>query len=151
MQEHIKDICRRFAKEGYLAIAPDLFTGREMFPKLENFDEIIKIVSQVPDAQVMSDLDAAVEWAAKNQGIRAKTGSHRVLLGRPVTWLYAAHSPKVKAGTAWYGRLVGDHDSIAAEASDRYRADAQSSGSGAYTAERTREFRSTRSKTCARL
>ena len=108
LQEHIKDICRRFAREGYLAIAPDLYYRQGDVSKLENFDEIFKIVSKVPDAQVMSDLDAAVEWAAKNKGDAKKLGVTGFCWGGRITWLYAAHSPKVRAGTAWYGRLVGD-------------------------------------------
>jgi carboxymethylenebutenolidase len=108
LQEHIKDICRRFAGEGYLAIAPDFFCRQGDVSKLEDFDAIIKIISKVPDAQVMSDLDAAVEWAAKNKGDAKKLGVTGFCWGGRVTWLYAAHSPKVKAGTAWYGRLVGD-------------------------------------------
>jgi len=75
LQEHIKDICRRFADEGYLAIAPDFFCRQGDVSKLEDFDAIIKIISQVPDAQVMSDLDAAVEWAAKHKGDAKKLES----------------------------------------------------------------------------
>jgi carboxymethylenebutenolidase len=108
LQEHIKDICRRFAREGYLAIAPDLYYRQGDVSKMENFDEIFKIVSKVPDAQVMSDLDAAVAWAAKNKGDAKRLGVTGFCWGGRITWLYAAHSPKVKAGTAWYGRLVGD-------------------------------------------
>ena len=108
LQEHIKDICRRFAGEGYLAIAPDLYYRQGDVSKLENFDEIFKIVSKVPDGQVLSDLDAAVEWAAKNKGDAKRLGVTGFCWGGRITWLYAAHSPKVKAGTAWYGRLVGD-------------------------------------------
>ena len=108
LQEHIKDICRRFAREGYLAIAPDLYYRQGDVSKLENFDEIFKIVSKVPDAQVMSDLDAAIEWAAKNMGDAQRLGVTGFCWGGRIAWLYAAHSPKVKAGTAWYGRLVGD-------------------------------------------
>ncbi len=108
LQEHIKDICRRFAKEGYLAIAPDFFFRHGDVSKIEKMDEVFKIVSQTPDAQVLSDLDAAVEWASKNQGDTAKMGVTGFCWGGRVTWLYAAHNPKVKAGVAWYGRLVGD-------------------------------------------
>ena len=108
LQEHIKDICRRFAGEGYLAIAPDAFQRYGDVSKLENFDEIFKIVGKVPDAQVMSDLDAAVDWADRNKGDAKRLGVTGFCWGGRVTWLYAAHSPKVKAGTAWYGRLVGD-------------------------------------------
>ncbi len=112
LQEHIKDICRRFANQGYLAVAPDFFSRYGDVSKLQNLDDLIKIVSKVPDAQVMSDLDAAVEWASKNKGNAAKLGITGFCWGGRVTWLYAAHSPKLKAGVAWYGRLVGDPTSL---------------------------------------
>ena len=108
LQEHIKDICRRFAKQGYLAIAPDFFARYGDVSKLQNLEDLIKIVSKVPDAQIMSDLDAAVEWASKNKGNAAKLGVTGFCWGGRVTWLYAAHNSKLKAGVAWYGRLVAD-------------------------------------------
>jgi carboxymethylenebutenolidase len=107
LQEHIKDICRRFAREGYLAVAPDLFVRQGDVSGTEDFQEIFKIVARVPDAQIMSDLDAAVEWAARNQGNAQKLGVTGFCWGGRVTWLYAAHSPRLKAGVAWYGQLVG--------------------------------------------
>jgi carboxymethylenebutenolidase len=108
LQEHIKDICRRFAREGHLAIAPDLYYRQGDVSNLEDFDLIFKIVSKVPDAQVMSDLDAAVEWAANNKGDAKKLGVTGFCWGGRIAWLYAAHNPNVKAGTAWYGRLIAD-------------------------------------------
>jgi carboxymethylenebutenolidase len=108
VQEHIKDICRRFAAEGYLAIAPDFFYRHGDVSKLEDFQEIFKIVSRTPDAQVLSDMDAAVEWASRNRGNAAKLGVTGFCWGGRITWLYAAHNSRVKAGVAWYGRLVGD-------------------------------------------
>jgi carboxymethylenebutenolidase len=108
LQEHIKDICRRFAREGHLAVAPDLFARQGDVSRIEDFQEIFKVVSKVPDAQIMADLDAAAEWAAKNRGNAGKLGITGFCWGGRVTWLYAAHSAKLKAGVAWYGRLVGD-------------------------------------------
>lgn len=109
VHEHIQDICRRFAKLGYLAIAPELFVRQGDVSKLSSIEEIRPIVAKVPDAQVLSDLDATVNWARKsgkgNTGRLAITG---FCWGGRITWLYAAHNPKVKAGVAWYGRLVGD-------------------------------------------
>jgi len=108
VHEHIKDICRRFAKAGYLAIAPEMYARQGDVANLANIQDIIsKVVSKVPDAQVMSDLDAAVAWAAKNGGNTAKLGITGFCWGGRVVWLYAAHNPKLKAGVAWYGRLVG--------------------------------------------
>ena len=108
VHEHIKDICRRFAKAGYLAIAPEMYARQGDVANIANIQDIIsKVVSKVPDAQVMSDLDAAVAWAAKNGGNTAKLGITGFCWGGRVVWLYAAHNPQLKAGVAWYGRLVG--------------------------------------------
>src|SRR5262249_15127538 len=109
VHQHIKDLCRRLAKAGYLAIAPEMYARQGDVSKLENIQEIIsKVVSKVPDTQVVGDLDAAISWAratGKANGDRlAITG---FCWGGRVVWLYSAHNPNVKAGAAWYGRLVG--------------------------------------------
>jgi carboxymethylenebutenolidase len=75
--------------------------------KLTNMDEIRPIVAKVPDAQVLSDLDAAAEWAAKNGGDPKKLGATGFCWGGRIVWLYAAHNPNLKAGVAWYGRVEG--------------------------------------------
>jgi carboxymethylenebutenolidase len=108
LQDHIKDICRRFAKAGHMAIAPDLYYRQGDVSKMTDFADIIKVASKVPDDQVFADLDAAVAWAAKNKGDAKKLGVTGFCWGGRITWLYAAHNPKVKAGVAWYGRLIGD-------------------------------------------
>ena len=83
VHEHIKDVCRRLAKLGYLAIAPEMYSREGDVSKMELQDIISKVVSKVPDAQVMSDLDATVEWAKKRWQWRyLEDGHHRVLLGR---------------------------------------------------------------------
>ncbi|MBL8173441.1 MAG: dienelactone hydrolase family protein [Bryobacterales bacterium] len=106
VHEHIKDICRRFAKLGYLAIAPDLFLRQGDPAGMTNIQEIIgKVISKVPDAQVLSDLDAVVDWAGKQKGDTKKLAVTGFCWGGRITWLYAAHQPKVKAGAAWYGVL----------------------------------------------
>ena len=108
VHEYIADTARRFAKAGYLAIAPELF-ARQGDPT--QYGEMAKlmteVVSKVPDAQVMADLDGAVQWAGANGGDAAKMGITGFCWGGRITWLYAAHSTSVKAGVAWYGRLVG--------------------------------------------
>jgi carboxymethylenebutenolidase len=105
---YIADTCRRFAKAGYLAIAPELY-ARQGDPG--SYGEMAKlmaeVVSKVPDAQVMKDLDAAVAWAGANGGNLNKVGVTGFCWGGRITWLYAQHSNQVKAGVAWYGRLVG--------------------------------------------
>jgi carboxymethylenebutenolidase len=107
VHEHIKDICRRFAKAGHLAIAPDLYARQGDVSKIPNFNDIFKVVTKVPDSQVMSDLDAAVAWAAKNQGDAQRVGITGFCWGGRVVWMYADHNPKIKAGVAWYGPVVG--------------------------------------------
>ncbi|RYF23100.1 MAG: dienelactone hydrolase family protein [Comamonadaceae bacterium] len=107
VHEYIADTCRRFAKAGYLAIAPEMY-ARQGDPS--QYTEIAKLqselVSKVPDAQVLADLDATVKWAGENGGDLKKVGITGFCWGGRITWLYAAHGP-VKAGVAWYGRLVG--------------------------------------------
>jgi carboxymethylenebutenolidase len=106
VHEHIKDVCRRFAKQGYLAVAPELFFRQGNPRTIENAGEILQaIVSKVPDAQVLSDLDACAAWAARNAGNPDRLAVTGFCWGGRITWLYAAHNPKLKAGVAWYGRL----------------------------------------------
>jgi carboxymethylenebutenolidase len=109
VHEHIKDVCRRLAKLGYVAIAPELYARQGDVSKMTDINEIMsKVVSKVPDAQVMADLDATVAWAEKSgKGEVDKLGITGFCWGGRVVWLYAAHSPRLKAGVAWYGRLVG--------------------------------------------
>jgi carboxymethylenebutenolidase len=107
VHEYIADTCRRFAKAGYLAIAPELY-ARQGDPS--QYAEIAKliaeVVSKVPDAQVMADLDGAVKWAGANGGDLSKVAITGFCWGGRIAWLYAAQGP-VKAAVAWYGKLVG--------------------------------------------
>ena len=113
VHEHIKNVCRRFAKVGYMAIAPELYFRQGDVSKLSDIKEILsKVVSKVPDSQVMSDLDSAVAWAGKNGGDVEKLGITGFCWGGRIVWLYVAHNPKVDAGVAWYGRLVGDKNEM---------------------------------------
>jgi carboxymethylenebutenolidase len=113
VHEHIKDLCRRFAKLGHMAIAPELYARQGDVSKLSDMTEIRKIVSQVPDAQVMSDLDATANYAKKSgSGDTAKLGITGFCWGGRIVWLYAAHNPNLKAGVAWYGRLVGQPNEL---------------------------------------
>jgi carboxymethylenebutenolidase len=114
VHEHIKDICRRLAKLGYLAIAPELYARQGDVSKLTNIQELFtKVVSKVPDKQVMSDLDATVAWAkATGKGDVAKLAITGYCWGGRIVWLYSAHNPDLKAGVAWYGRLVGEADEL---------------------------------------
>ena len=108
VHEYIADVARRFAKAGYFAIAPELFVRQG---DAASYGEIAKLVaeviSKVPDEQVMRDLDATLAWA-RGQGANAsQLGVTGFCWGGRITWLYSAHNPAVKAGVAWYGRLVG--------------------------------------------
>lgn len=108
VHEHIKDVCRRLAKSGYLAVAPELYARQGDVSRLSEIDEIRKIVARVPDAQVLADLDATVAWIkASGTGHIENLGITGFCWGGRIVWLYAAHSAQVKAGVAWYGRLVG--------------------------------------------
>lgn len=108
VHEHIKDLCRRFAKLGYFAVAVELYARQGDVSQVKDYREIVsKIVSKVPDEQVMSDLDAAVQYAKKS----GKSDTNKLAItgfcwGGRIVWLYAAHNPNVKAGAAWYGRLT---------------------------------------------
>jgi carboxymethylenebutenolidase len=108
VHEHIADVARRFAKHGYLAIAPELFVRQGDAKAAVDIDTLFAtVVSKVPDMQVMSDLDASVAWAATQGGDTARLGVTGFCWGGRQTWLYAAHNPAVRAGVAWYGRLTG--------------------------------------------
>ncbi|WP_292999955.1 dienelactone hydrolase family protein [Nevskia sp.] len=107
VHEHIKDVCRRFAQLGYLAIAPELYARQGDPTQYKEIKDLFEnVVSKVPDAQVMADLDATASWAAANGGDPGRLAVTGFCWGGRITWLYAAHSPRVKAGAAWYGALV---------------------------------------------
>lgn len=109
VHEYIADVCRRFAKAGYLAIAPELFVRQG---DAQSYGEVAKlmaeVISKVPDAQVMGDLDATLDWSGANGGDLKRVGVTGFCWGGRQTWLYTAHSPRIRAGVAWYGRLVGN-------------------------------------------
>lgn len=106
VHEHLRDICRRFAKEGYLAVAPELYARQGDVSKLKEIKDIFAVASKVPDSQVMADLDATFAWAEKNGGNASKVAVTGFCWGGRITWMYAAHNPRLKAGVAWYGGLV---------------------------------------------
>lgn len=108
VHEHIQDVCRRFAKLGYLAVAPELYARQGDVSKISDIAEVMsKVVAKVPDSQVLSDLDAAVSWASKSEpGDANKLGITGFCWGGRIVWLYAAHNPKLKAAVAWYGNLT---------------------------------------------
>jgi carboxymethylenebutenolidase len=114
VHEHIRDVCRRLAKAGYFTVAPALFARQGDVSGMSDIQRIIKeVVSQVPDAQVMSDLDATLGWCrSHSRADSAAIGITGFCWGGRIVWLYAAHNPAVKAGVAWYGRLTGQADEL---------------------------------------
>lgn len=109
VHEHIKDVCRRLAKLGYYAIAPELYARQGDVSKMTDIGEILsKVVSIVPDAQVMADIDATIEFATKSGVVDAtRLGVIGFCWGGRMSWLYAHHNPKVKAAVSYYGLLDG--------------------------------------------
>lgn len=108
VHEHIADVARRFAKAGYFAVAPELFLRQgdpAMYAEVSRL--LSEVIAKVPDAQVMGDLDATVAWARGQGADTGRLGVTGFCWGGRITWMYAAHQPAVKAGVAWYGRLVG--------------------------------------------
>ena len=112
VHEHIADICRRFAKAGYLAIAAEHFTRYGDVKATKDFSEILAIVAKEGDADVMSELDAALAWAGTHGGDANKVAVTGFCWGGRGAWLYAAHQPKVKAGAAFYGRINKSFDPV---------------------------------------
>lgn len=113
VHEWIRDICRRFAKAGYYAIAPDLFARHGDATKIADFKQLVgTIVSKAPDAQVLADIDTVYGWAGNHGGNGKKRGITGFCWGGRIVWLYAAHSAKLNAGVAYYGRLVSDKTTL---------------------------------------
>ncbi|GAB4454820.1 MAG: dienelactone hydrolase family protein [Armatimonadaceae bacterium] len=112
VHEHIKDVCRRFAKKGYYAVAPELY-ARQGSVADKQMNEIFAVVQKVPDSQVMNDLDETVSFAkASGAANTGKLGITGFCWGGRIVWLYAAHNPAVDAGVAWYGRLEGQESPL---------------------------------------
>ena len=116
VHEHIKDMCRRFAKLGYLAIAPELFTRQGDVSTMTDIGEILsKVVAKVPDEQVFSDLDATVAYVkSTGKANMAKLATVGFCWGGRTVWLYSAHNPAIKTGVAYYGLLNGMKSDIKA-------------------------------------
>ncbi len=113
VHEYIKDTCRRLAKLGYCAIAPELFARQGDPRQYSSIPELMaNITSKTPDAQVMADLDATVAWAAGKGADTSRLAITGFCWGGRITWLYSTHNPQVKAGVAWYGRLVGPANAV---------------------------------------
>ena len=113
VHEYIKDSCRRLAKLGYLAVAPELYARIGDLSKMTDVGAIVRdVISKTPDAQLLSDLDSTAKWAAGNKGDTARMGVTGWCRGGRNTWLYAAHNPALKAAVAWYGPIAGQPSDI---------------------------------------
>ena len=113
VHEWIRDMCRRFAQEGYYAIAPDLFARHGDATKVADFKQLVgTIVSKAPDAQVLTDIDTTYAWAGSHGGDGKRRGITGFCWGGRVVWLYAAHSAALNAGVAFYGRLVSEKTAL---------------------------------------
>ncbi|UYO92623.1 dienelactone hydrolase family protein [Pollutimonas sp. M17] len=110
LHEHIRDVCRRFAHQGYMAVGVELYQRQGDASQYTDVGALIKdIVSRVPDEQVLADLDAAVKWAGSQGADTARVGVTGFCWGGRLAWMYAAHNPRCKAGVAWYGKLTVGH------------------------------------------
>ena len=105
VHEYIKDVCRRLAKNGYFAIAPELFARYGNAGSYTDTSKLLsQVVSKASDAQVDGDLDACVEFAkASGKAETARLGITGFCWGGRVVYMYAAHNPNVRAAVAWYG------------------------------------------------
>jgi carboxymethylenebutenolidase len=110
--EYIQDVCRRFAKAGYLAVAPEIYARIADLSKMTSMSEISGVIAKSNDAQIMSDLDSTATWAAENHGDAARLGVNGFCRGGRDVWLYAAHNPHLKAAVSWYGVLDGKTSEI---------------------------------------
>ncbi|HEY0293949.1 MAG TPA: dienelactone hydrolase family protein [Bordetella sp.] len=110
IHEHIKDLCRRLGKAGYLAVAANLYERQGDASAYTDIPKLVsELVSKVSDEQVLSDLDASLAWAGQNGGDTKRVGVTGFCWGGRLAWMYAAHNPAVKAGVAWYGKLTTGH------------------------------------------
>ena len=113
VHEYIQDVCRRLALQGYYAIAPAFFVRQGDVNAYATSAELIQnVIAKTPDAQVLSDIDASVNWARHEGADLSRLAITGFCWGGRIVWLYAAHNPALKAGVAWYGRLVSGFDPV---------------------------------------
>jgi len=103
---YIQDVCRRLAKAGYLAVAPEVYAPYGNIGAMTSVPEIFtRIISRAPDEALMGDLDSTAKWAAQHGGDANRLGIIGFCRGGRAAWLYAVHSSRVKAAVAFYGEL----------------------------------------------
>ncbi|HQS08227.1 MAG TPA: dienelactone hydrolase family protein [Xanthobacteraceae bacterium] len=136
VHEYIKDICRRLAKQGYCAVAPELYARQGDLTGMTDIQQIVRdVISKKPDAEMLSDLDAAVAWAVKSsKGDENRLGITGFCRGGRSVWLYSAHNPKLKAAVAWYGPIGGTRTAIQPKTAADVAADLKAPVLGLYGA-----------------
>ncbi len=113
VHEYIKDVCRRLAKQGYLAVAPECYARHGDLGAMTDPQQIVReVILKTPDAEIMADLDAAASWAASQHGDAHRLGVIGFCRGGRNTWFYAAHNPALRAAVAFYGPLGGQPSPI---------------------------------------
>ena len=114
VHEYIKDICRRLAKLGYCAVAPELYARQGDLSTMTDVKQIIaEVISKTPDAQWIADLDAAAAYAGSSaKGDLGRLGAMGWCRGGRAVWLYDAHRTDLKAAVAWYGPVGGERTAI---------------------------------------
>jgi len=113
IHRYIADVCRRLAKQGYLAIAPEVFARFPDYAQMATSMDVVRAnMAKLPDEQVIGDLDAALAWAVANKGDGNRVAVTGFCRGGRTTWLYAAHNPKVRAAVAWYGNVLGNTSAL---------------------------------------
>jgi carboxymethylenebutenolidase len=111
--EHIKDVVRRLAKAGYLAVVPEVYARQGEPQKLANMQDVLKLANTKADAEMMADFDAALAWAVKEgRGDPKRVAITGFCRGGRTTWMYSAHNPGLKAGVAWYGPVAGTSSAL---------------------------------------
>jgi len=107
IHDYIKDVCRRLAHLGYVAIAPDYFNRAGNPAPLTDMNAIRQIVQAAHYEQVMGDTEGAIQWLRAQAFVeRAKLGVTGFCWGGGVVWMAAARFPELKAAIAWYGPLL---------------------------------------------
>ncbi len=107
IHDYIKDICRRLAREGYVALAPDYFDRAGDPAPLTDFSAIMPIVAAATHPQVMADTQGALDWLKRQRFVNERAvGITGFCWGGSVVWMACAQLAEMKAGVAWYGRLV---------------------------------------------
>jgi carboxymethylenebutenolidase len=113
VHEYIKDVCRRLAKAGYFAVAPEIYARIADLSKMTDTQQIVRdVISKKPDAELFGDLDSTAAWAAANKGSASAIGVTGFCRGGRSTWLYATHNANLKAAVAWYGPIKGGTSDI---------------------------------------